>query len=340
VPTHESFKGLLPGGVHDEAIEGVKREVETCIVQMEHEDIKHQAATVAFAQGHAEVGPAQDDINHAWVTTAPAGGKATDPDTTLHNLRQNCKTLDEFKQACAMLGMDGGDHIHTVRLLWADNVFDSRFIGWPGGLHVGMIFCKLLGKAGGVHNGCSEWWLAAGVASVRTIARAHEGKDYVRARRLWLCTQRAILKLQRDTYHSEDAAGKQLWARVNENMSTYVNNNRPGLGKGVSVELHGLSVQEDLNGTVATVTSKRLSAKGFWKVAVVTSTDDGRVRRTYSVSPANLRVVSPPLRTSYEKNYPTSSPRPSTSTRRASRRGARSGQRSAPCSSTGTMSSR
>ena len=294
MPTHESFKGLLPGGVHDEAIEGVKREVETYIVQMEHEDIKHQAATVAFAQGYAEVGPAQDDINHAWVTTAPAGGKATDPDTTLHNLRQNCKTLDEFKQACAMLGMDGGDHIHTVRLLWADNVFDSRFIGWPGGLHVGMIFCKLLGKAGGVHNGCSEWWLAAGVASVRTIARAHEGKDYVRARRLWLCTQRAILKLQRDTYHSEDAAGKQLWARVNENMSTYVNNNRPGLGKGVSVELHGLSVQEDLNGTVATVTSKRLSAKGFWKVAVVTSTDDGRVRRTYSVSPANLRVVSPP----------------------------------------------
>ena len=294
VPPHESFEGLQPGGVYDEAIEDVLDEIDTYIVQMEHGDIKCQAATVAFAQGYAEVGPAQDDFNHAWVTTAPAGGKATDPDTTLHSLRQNCKTLDEFKQACAMLGMDGGDCIHTVRLVWADDVFNSRFIGWPGGLHVGMIFCKLLGKAGGVHNGCSEWWLAAGVASVRTIARAHEGKDYVRARRLWLCTQRAILKLQRDTYHSENTAGKELWEGVTDNMSIYVEANRPELGKGVSVEIHGLATQGDLNGSVATVTSKQISAKGFWRVAVVTSTDDGRERRAYCVRPGNLRVVSPP----------------------------------------------
>ena len=259
---------------------------------MEHPDIRYQNVMVAMTQGY-ENRDGVPEGGHCWATDAPVGGKATDANVVYRALLRLSDTLEEFGQRCALLGMDGGDCIASVRLVWADPAFNARFLAFPGGLHVGMIMLKLLGKAGGSHNGIGQIWIDSGVASARTVVRVNEGKDYIRGRRLWTCTARSITKLIRTTYHSEVPQGASKWDAVMDELGHYVNDNRPDLAKGIAVKVPSLA---DMSEAVAIVSCKSPDKSGRWTVKYSTVVDDADVAAAAADADADDDDNTAPLR--------------------------------------------
>ena len=148
---------------------------------------QYENFTVAYKSCEASAGRKNPVVHEARITE-PIGGSATNDTYNFRYLEDAVAQLDELDQHDAILCVDGGDYDHICRLIWEHVEFGSRLFLEPGGLHLGMLIQKLLGRVGGQHDGYREWWLLADIVGQEEVDKVNDGKLYTKARRIHSCS--------------------------------------------------------------------------------------------------------------------------------------------------------
>ena len=154
---------------------------------------EYENFTVAYKACEGNAGRINPAL-HSTCITAPIGGPATNDTFNYRYLQNLMGWLDDLGQDDCILALDGGDYEHMCKLIWEDPVFAKRLFLEPGGLHLGMLITKLLGRVAGL-DGYKEWWLLADVVGQEEVDKVFEGKLYTKARRLWALTYAALMRI-------------------------------------------------------------------------------------------------------------------------------------------------